>query len=318
MVAPDLRTELESFWPGPVEYGQPLAELTTLRVGGPAEAVIAPASRGELANLIEGLNRRGITWRVIGRGSNILVADRGIAGAVIVLGRKFSRIERLAAVGGRQLLRAEAGCSLTRLLNWCGREELTGLEFLAGIPGSLGGAVRMNAGAWGDELGRHVEAVEMLTAAGEFHTLPRSEMSFTYRSWSGKREEVVVAATLVLNPGSRAEINGRCRALAAQRRAKQPRGVASAGSFFRNPPGQVAGRLIEEAGLKGFSAGGAEVSRKHANFLINRGGATAADFLALMSTVQEAVRQRTGVRLEPEVELLGEWDGVLETTRDDG
>lgn len=294
-------------------YRHSLAEYTTLRVGGPAEALILPGSAAELATLIRGLNRSGISWRVIGRGSNILVADRGMAGVVLVLGEKFSQIALLPAGaeggGGSRLVTVEAGCSLARLVNWCAGEELAGLEFLAGIPGTLGGAVRMNAGAWGDELGRHVEAVSLLTAAGESYTLSRAEMSFSYRSWSGVRADVVVAVTLALRPGSEEEIRRRCRELAEERRARQPQGVASAGSFFRNPPGQAAGRLIEEVGLKGAQTGGAEVSRKHANFLINRGGATAADFLALMTTVQTVVRARTGVSLEPEVELLGDWAG---------
>lgn len=300
-------------WDGELRRNEPLAPLTTLRVGGPAAVAARPGTLAQLASLLALLDRLGCPRRVLGRGSNLLVADEGYAGVAIILGQRLGRITRLPpapdpagrAAVRRVLVRVEAGCSLAALLAWATKQGLGGLEFLAGIPGSVGGAVMMNAGAWGESLGERVHGLEV-ARGGRVEEINRSALEFSYRRVQGlAADEVVGAAILALVSREPAAIQALVRQRHEQRRAAQPQGVASAGSFFKNPPGDYAGRLIEQAGLKGTRVGGAQVSPKHANFLINRQGARAADLLALMKLVQEQVLSRFGVRLEPEVHLLG-------------
>ncbi len=277
-----------------------MSQLSTLRVGGPAEAVIYPTSQAELTALAAGLGHFDVPWRVIGRGSNILVSDAGIIGVVVVLGRDFAKIQRRAQ--GNILV--EAGCSLAKLTAWCARQGLSGLEFAVGIPGSVGGAVNMNAGAWGQSMADVIAAVWLMNHRGEKYERLLHKDDFIYRAWLGAPDEVIMAAEFNLRSGSRHEIMAKGQRLLGQRQVKQPKGVASAGSFFKNPPGDAAGRLIEQAGLKGLAIGGAKVSQVHANFLINTGQARAQDFFDLMRLVQERVLAYSGVFLEPEVEFL--------------
>lgn len=305
IVRADPRRQLKRFWTGPVIWDAPLAEHTTLRVGGPAEAMIEPRSVEEIRQAVAGCREFGIPWLVVGGGSNLLVADEGFPGLVLLLGRKFGIINEVGIdADGRTLVEAAAGCSLGRLLNWCRERDLSGLEFTVGIPGSVGGAVAMNAGAWGIEIQEVLLALAWLE--GERVTQKgRSELTFTYRRWLGPEEAVVLVATFALQPASSAAIADRCREWTAVRRRQQPKGVASAGSFFKNPAGDFAGRLIESAGLKGAAVGQAKVSEVHANFLVNTGGATAVQLLTLMRLVQEKVRKVHGVWLEPEVKIIG-------------
>ncbi len=301
----DLRQRVEQFWQGPVLWNAPLAELTTLRVGGPAGALIEPGSIEEVRLAVAGCRDSGIPWLVIGGGSNLLVADEGFAGLVLLLGRKFGTIREVGIdAEGRTMVEAAAGCSLARLLNWCLERGLSGLEFTVGIPGSVGGAVVMNAGAWGIELQDVLLALAWLED-GRLVQKRRAELAFSYRHWLGSEEAVILSATFALLPESPISIEARCRDWSAARRRQQPKGVASAGSFFKNPVGDFAGRLIESAGLKGAAVGEARVSEVHANFLVNTGGATAAQILALMRLVQERVREVHGVWLEPEVKIIG-------------
>jgi len=292
-------------WSGELRLGVPLAPLTTLRVGGPAAVLARPGSVAELETLLALLEKYGCPRRVLGRGSNLLVADRGYGGVVILLDRRLGRISRLDGAGGKRLIRVEAGCSLAALLGWVQERGLGGLEFLVGIPGSVGGAAVMNAGAWGEALGARVQSLELVGAGGR-RRVAADALRFGYRRLEGLAPgEVIAAVILALPPRPIDEIRARMRQLWQRRRAGQPRGVLSAGSFFKNPPGDYAGRLIEAAGLKGLRVGGALVAREHANFLLNDGGATAADLVALMELVRERVAAHGGVRLEPEVHLLG-------------
>ncbi|MBU0730698.1 MAG: UDP-N-acetylmuramate dehydrogenase [Proteobacteria bacterium] len=290
-------------WKGRVEWDHPLASYATLNVGGPAKAVVFPEDIEALAGLIRALGENGINWRVIGRGSNILVPDRGYDGVVIILGQELSAITMLAD-NDRRLVRAEAGASLAKLLTWTSEKELSGLEFVAGIPGTVGGAIVMNAGAHGKEVSDVLATVTIIEASGAVKELRRKDVVFQYRGW-GRKDEIVVAGTFALVKGQRRHIDEECRRFQRQRRESQPQGVASAGSFFKNPPTQAAGYLIEKAGLKGVSFGGAQVSEKHANFIINSGKATTRDIIKLMRHVQEKVLAMSGVRLEPEVDI---WD----------
>jgi UDP-N-acetylmuramate dehydrogenase len=304
-----IRDQLAAVWQGPVQWDCPLARYTSLRVGGPAAALLEPGTVAELAVLLRGLRRQGLPWRVIGRGSNILVADAGLAEVVIVIGPALATIGHAGREGEERLVQAEAGCSLPKLVGWCAAAGLSGLEFAVGIPGSVGGAVVMNAGAWGREMSAVLQALVVVDETGEVRTLPAVTQSFGYRRWEHGPGVIVAAAIFKLQAGSPEAIGERCRGHLQARREKQPLELPSAGSFFKNPPGEAAGRLIEATGLKGLQVGGALVAERHANFLVNGGGATARDFYELMSLVQERVEQRTGIRLEPEVHLLGFEEG---------
>jgi UDP-N-acetylmuramate dehydrogenase len=296
--------DLEKLMPGKVMWDRPLARFTTLRVGGPAEAVVTADSAVELARLLQWLRANNIACHVIGNGSNILVPDEGLAGVVVMLGKGMAAIEIVGTKEEKILVQAGAGCRLGRLIASCAEQGISGLEFMVNIPGSVGGAIVMNAGCWGREIGDVLDAVTMLTPAGELLSRPRAELNFSYRQWGGSKDTVIISGIFALAKGDPKEIRATCREYCRKRKGKQPQQMACAGSFFKNPPGQAAGRLIEEAGLKGRRVGGAMVSPLHANFIVNTGTATAADILALAQLVQNAVYDRSGIMLEPEVHIL--------------
>ncbi len=297
--------QLRDRWSGEIQWNSPMAHWCTLQVGGPARAIATPATRAELQSLLVVLAELGVCWRVIGRGSNLLVSDAGYDGVIVVLGRKFAAIEQQTGEkDGKIQVRVEAGCSLMKLVNWCTGQGLEGLEFAAGIPGSVGGAVVMNAGAWGKEMSEALAAVTFLSRSGEFVERKKGDLAFSYRHLETE-SMIVVVADLLLQAGDRQAIEKRCSQLMRDRKEKQPQGQANAGSFFKNPAGlPAAGKLIQDAGLKGVRVGGAQVSEVHANFLVNIGSATAQDFLDLMRLVQEKVFERFDVWLEPEVHIL--------------
>jgi UDP-N-acetylmuramate dehydrogenase len=228
---------------------------------------------------------------------------------LIILGGQFTSVTgTMSASGTGATVTAGAGCPVSRLVGLCIRESLSGLEFMSGIPGSVGGAVRMNAGAWGSEIGAYIKNVSFLDAGGTCHEVPGSEIDFSYRRMTPKDgnlgKGVILGVELSLFPGSQREIVEKCREYQVRRREKQPLGVASAGSFFRNPEGDSAGRLIEAAGLKGMRKGNAMVSVKHANFIVNTGEATADDIVWLMNEIRHRVFDFSGIMLEPEVHVL--------------
>jgi UDP-N-acetylmuramate dehydrogenase len=302
-----LRELLGRCWAGPVAWDEPLAKWSSLRVGGPAQALVKPGSSEAVQRLLMGCESVGLPWLVIGGGTNLLVAEAGFPGLVLVLGREFGAISECGIdQDGRCLVEVEAGCSLARLLGWSQRRGLSGLEFSVGIPGSVGGAVVMNAGAWGREIKDVLAGLQLLLPGGVMERRDSQAREFSYRRWSGPAGALVLSATFALTPADPLGIKALCREYLRGRQVKQPRGVASAGSFFKNPPGDYAGRLIEAAGLKGLTVGGATVSPVHANFLVNTGVATAAEMLALMRLVQGKVMAKYGIWLEPEVRIVGE------------
>lgn len=299
----DMRKKLAQYWGKDVMWDCPLAKFSTLRVGGPAGAVVFPANKEEIGRLIVGLRQDGIPWRIIGRGSNILVPDEGFPGVVIVLGKSFSGIEAIAVKKNAMQVQVEAGCGLGRLVSWCTEQGLSGLEFAVGIPGSVGGAIVMNAGAWGKDISGVVSSVSFMNGKGELSNRNRQELRFAYRSLEKAPDEIIASAVFELHQTTRAAIEATCREYNDRRKDSQPQKVASAGSFFKNPPGHAAGRLIERAGLKGRKVGGAMVSEIHGNFLVNAGGATAQDFYELIALITATVFEQSGVRLEPEVDI---------------
>jgi UDP-N-acetylmuramate dehydrogenase len=306
-----LKNRLKKFWPGKIDWDVPLAPYTTFKVGGPAQALVVPESTAEVAILVKGCREEGISWSVIGGGSNLLVADEGFPGVVILMGRELGAISKSGKSGeGKTLVEVEAGCSLARLVNWCGEQQFAGLEFAAGIPGTVGGAVAMNAGAWGREI-KDILVSLLLLEDGVITSRSRQELVFGYRCWQRPEGVVVLSATFAFEPGDSARIKENCRKNIEARRTNQPAGQASGGSFFKNPEEGAAGRLMEDAGLKGSRVGGALISEIHANFIVNSGGATAADIIGLMKQARARVKEVHGVTLEPEVQFLGAAPEVL-------
>ena len=279
---------------------EPLAKHTSFRIGGSARRMAFPKSAKDLI-LLDGLLREaGIRTILLGNGTNVLFPDEGLDAVVIATGE----MKELHRVDGDELI-ADAGVSLARLATFAWQEGLTGLEFAHGIPGSLGGGVVMNAGAYDGTLADVLTEVTALFPDG-VRTLAAEELQLSYRHsiFSEQPEAVVLRARLRLKPGDGAVIRARMDELAAKRRASQPLEYPSAGSTFKRPAGHYAGRLIEEAGLKGVRVGGAMVSPKHAGFIINTGGATCSDVLALIETIQKMVFDASGIRLEPEVKVI--------------
>ena len=302
-----LRQQLGRIVAQPVQWDCPLAGYTSLAVGGPAEALVTVNDTRELAAVLGLLEGAGVPWRIIGKGTNLLVRDEGVAGAVLLLGAGFRQMAFSSAGGGKWIARAGAGCHLGRLVGACTARGLAGMEFAVGIPGTVGGALVMNAGAWGSDMAHVVRSVTVLGPSQQL-TLSREQLNFGYRCWHDfaalAGQAAVIGCELELTEGDVEDIRGRCASYQRQRRERQPRGQRSAGSFFKNPEHDSAGRLIEASGLKGVAVGGAMVSEKHANFLVNTGGAKAADILALMRLVQDRVRRDSGIELEPEVHVL--------------
>ncbi len=282
---------------------EPMYKHTTFRVGGPADFFITPANDKELSELIRYLNLIEREYMIVGNGSNLLVGDHGYRGVIVHLGEDFKKVQvdgdRITAGGGALLsAAAEEAC----------REGLTGLEFAAGIPGTVGGAIVMNAGAYGSEMKDIVVSVDLLTPDGEIVTRSCSEMGFGYRKSILQRDNSVVIRTVYsLKKGEESEIRSRMNELMEMRRSKQPLNYPSAGSTFKRPEGLFAGKLIMDAGLGGYMIGGARVSEKHCGFVVNTGNASAADIIDLIHEVQEKVQNRFGVRLEPEVRIVGEF-----------
>lgn len=280
----------------------PLAPYTTFRIGGPADVLLDAASEQEVIIAIRTARAMGVPVTHIGSGSNLLIRDGGIRGLVVRIGGAMAQIEVDGAC-----IRAQAGISLGALARAAADASLEGLEFASGIPGALGGAAAMNAGAYGGEMSQVITRVRALTESLEPIWLEKDALDFGYRhSVILDRALIVTQAELTLRPGSSTEILERMRDLAQRRREKQPLTYPSAGSTFKRPEGYFAAKLIDDAGLRGFSVGGAQVSEKHAGFVINTGGATAKDVLALMDEVRRIVFERFGVTLEAEVRILGE------------
>ena len=278
----------------------PMSRYTTLRVGGPADCLAEPADADELRALLKLARSFNVTVTVIGNGSNLLVLDGGIRGLVIRFGRAFSA----CSVSGSEI-EAQSGILLSDLAQHALSAGLAGLEFASGIPGTLGGAVVMNAGAYGGEIAQAIISAEVLSG-DEVLTLDRDALELSYRRSRMQRTgELVLSARFRLTPDDPETIRARMADLQIRRREKQPLNWPSAGSFFKRPEGAYAAQLIDEAGLKGRRVGGAMVSEKHAGFLVNAGGATAEDFLSLMRQVQKTVYNNSGLQLEPEVRIIG-------------
>lgn len=286
---------------GKLLLNEPLARYTSWRVGGRADRFYIPAGLDDLCAFLQGLPaNEPITF--IGLGSNLLVRDGGVRGTVVLMHNVLTEMKMEG-----DLVYAESGVTCAKLAKFCAKESRQGAEFFAGIPGTLGGALAMNAGCYGSETWDTVKRVTTISRRGELHTRDAAEFVPTYRHIAMPvADEWFVAAWLVLPQGDAQEAAQKIKALLAKRLASQPLNLPSAGSTFRNPEGDYAARLIEASGLKGYTIGGAQVSEKHANFIVNIGGATALDIELLIGHMRETVQQKQGVLLQQEVKVLGE------------
>lgn len=282
---------------------EPMWKHTTFRVGGEADCFVRISSPSQLAGLIPRLKENKIPWFIMGNGSNLLVGDKGFRGVILQIGSKMGA---LSTEGSR--IRAGAGALLSAAAKYAMEQGLAGLEFASGIPGTVGGGVMMNAGAYGGEMKQVIRSVTVLDENGRVFELESGAMEFGYRTSVIKRRRLIVLeAVMALEAGDREEIRAKMEELAARRKEKQPLEFASAGSTFKRPEGYFAGKLIMEAGLRGYGVGGARVSEKHCGFVINAGEACAADIAAVIKEVQRRVKEHSGVSLETEVIFLGDF-----------
>lgn len=285
----------------PVLFDEPMCRRTTFRIGGPAECLAMPENPEQVMELLKYCRRAGIPVTVLGNCSNVLVRDGGVEGVTLLINANMSSV----SVQG-ETLTAQAGIAMSSLAQLCIRASLTGFEFASGIPGCLGGGIYMNAGAYNGEIGSLVSRVFIIDEELEYRTLSHEEMCFGYRrtALSG-RSVAVLGAELKLERGRSEDISAAIADFTRRRRERQPLNYPSAGSVFKRPEGAYAAALIDGAGLKGTSVGGAEVSQKHAGFFVNTGGATASDVLALIDKVRQTVMDKTGFILEPEIKIIG-------------
>ena len=285
-----------------IRFHYPMHRLTTYKVGGPVEALWEARDLEKLKEGIRYLCMEDIPYGVLGRGSNLLVKDKGIDGVMILLNGSLAVIKDSA---DKSLVWAGGGVHLTDLMNWCRQHGLSGLEFLAGIPGTVGGAVVMNAGAFGEKVNEKIKALQFVLPGGTQVEMKRSELKFSYRRLQMEEGQLVTKACFSLNRATPKAVSRKMSGFLRTRKQTQPLEYPSAGSVFKNPPGDHAGRLIEKAGLKGKRIGGAVVSEKHANYIVNKGGATATDILSLMDLVRLEVKRTAGITLEAEIRVLG-------------
>ncbi len=297
-----LERELREIFGPRIRSAMPLAELTSFRIGGPADLFVAVEEETELMHAKAAAYRAGVQCFCLGAGTNLLVSDRGMRGLVVRLGDGFGKIK----IDGTKVV-AGAAAAFGTLVQVAIDRSLEGLEFGEGIPGTVGGGLVMNAGAFGGEIAKVVTLVHGVTEAGEAIALTRDEVKFAYRRTELPAHFVITRVDFELARGDRAQLMARVAELKATRASRQPRGVPNAGSIFKNPPGNFAGKLLEGAGLKGTRLGGAAFSDQHANFIVNLGGAQAAEVRALIDMARNKVKEQSGVWLEPEVRLVGDW-----------
>ena len=298
---------IEKFWnllgKDRVLVDEPMKRHTTFRIGGPADFFLLPSTVDEVRGILEICREEELPYFILGNGSNLLVSDKGYRGVIIQLYRNFSNI----SVEGNEIC-ASSGALLSQIAAAARNASLTGFEFAGGIPGTLGGAVFMNAGAYGGELKDVLKEAVVMTEQGEIPTLPVKKLDMGYRTSRIKKAGyLVLEARLVLEQGDMDKIRDITKDLTEKRVSKQPLEYPSAGSTFKRPEGYFAGKLIMDAGLRGYQVGDAQVSEKHCGFVINKGNATAADVLTLIENVREKVQEQFGVTLEPEVKFLGEF-----------
>lgn len=302
----EIKDRLSELVSGRAEFDAPLAVLTTFGLGGPAEVLVQPESVDELVRVLDYIRAKGLPAFILGGGSNVLFRDGGFAGVVIRLGSGFSGTAVLGSEGDEVLVEAGAAAPLARLISLTRREGLSGLEFMAGIPGWVGGALVMNAGAQGGEIGQAVFSLTVVSPEGRSEEIGRDQIQTGYRWLKLPEGTLIIKAVFSLGRSTPEQVKARIDEILARRLAGQPSGVKSAGCVFRNPPGRFAGRLIDQAGFKGLAVGRAWVAEEHANFIVHQGQATSGEVIELLERVRAGVRDRFGVELEPEIKIVGQ------------
>jgi UDP-N-acetylmuramate dehydrogenase len=290
--------EIQKILRGNISVDEPMAKHTWMKVGGPADFYIEPADRNDLIAIVDYFHSHNYSWLAVGRGSNLLVSDEGIRGAVINMEPALSDI-RL----DKGIVTAEAGVRLTKFVDFCIQNEFAGVEMLAGIPGTVGGAVVMNAGAHGGQISDHLISVEIIRN-GKIQTVEKNNAGFSYRH-SGFTGDIVLGASFIFPQGDKEKLSVKRHEVVLHRNKTQPLELPNLGSMFKNPPNSFAAKLIEQAGLKGKRAGNAQISEKHANFIVNLGDAKASDIMKLIELIKRTVYQNSGVMLELEVQTVG-------------
>ncbi|HBF42089.1 MAG TPA: UDP-N-acetylenolpyruvoylglucosamine reductase [Desulfobacteraceae bacterium] len=297
------KEELVRLAGGSLQFDCPMAQYTTFRVGGKAEAIYEPHDLQGLRRVIAYLNEESIAYLVVGRGSNLLVKDEGIEGIVVFLRGSLAAIEHEGT--DHLAINAGAGLAIIDLMVYCRASGLGDLEFLAGIPGTVGGALAMNAGAFGQEIGTKVREVQVITPLGKLLVMDRAQLRFSYRNLEIEKGSVIIRGIFESVRKNGEIVGERIVNYLRMRKENQPLEYPNAGSIFKNPPNDYAGRLIEEVDLKGKKIGDAMISEKHANFIINTGSAKTKDILALMDLAREKVRREMGIELQPEIKVVG-------------
>lgn len=285
-----------------ISTDEPMSAHTSFKIGGPADVFVIPETEEAILKLLFCAKKENLPLTVIGSGSNLLVSDEGIRGITLKISSSFSDV----CVHGEKIV-AKSGASLAKIASAAQNHSLSGFEFASGIPGSLGGAIYMNAGAYGGEMADVIKSVTYVKTGGEIVIAKNEDLSFSYRhsAFCDHQDFVILSAEIELKKGSKDEIKEKMHELNQKRKEKQPLNFPSAGSAFKRPEGYFAAKLIEDAGLKGFSVGGAEVSEKHSGFIINKGGATASDVISLVCHIKKTVKEKFGVELYPEIKFVG-------------
>jgi len=297
---------LKSLIKGKVSFDVPMARHTSLRVGGSADVLAFPQDEEDLRVIIQFAKKKAIPYYVLGRGTNVIVRDGGLRGIVISLCRGFREVSIIGRENNEVLVSAGAGGDLKSLVRFTRKKNLTSVEAFTGIPGTVGGALAMNAGAFGSEIGDVVRSVAMMEDTGAVMVKQRGELRFEYRNLILPEGALILRCVIGVRESEGKEIAAKLKNVQRLRSRSQPWNVPTAGSIFKNPEEAPAGQLIDELGLKGYRIGDARISEKHANFILNEGGATAADVLALMAFVRDEVYEKRGIRLIPEVHIIGE------------
>ncbi len=300
------KSELRPLVKGEWMENEALARYTTVKVGGPADVLFFPASVEDLSKALQFCKQQEVPFFILGNGSNILVRDGGVRGLVLRLHRCLNTFKLEKEEGDEVWIRAEAGLATPKLVEYCRQQGYSGIESLYGIPGSIGGAIIMNAGTREGEVGQAVEELVVLEANGETKTYPKKKLHFEYRDLKIPRSEVIVNVCLKLKKVSPEEVSNKLSFFQKRRHETQPLDQPNMGSVFKNPPKKFAAQLIEELGLKGVRVGGARLSEKHSNWIVNEGGATSKDILALIGLIKDKVRELADVKLETEVKVVGE------------
>ena len=302
----DIKEELKALIKGKISFNVPMAKYTSLGVGGMADALALPQDEEDLRMILQFAKKRAIPYYILGRGTNVIIRDGGLRGIVISLCRGFSRVSIIGREDEEVLIDAEAGLNLKHLVRFTKERNLTGLEPFSGIPGTLGGALAMNAGAFGSEMRDVVKSVAMMGGTGSVVVKQGKELRFGYRNLVLPKGTIILGGILGVTEGEGEDIAAKFEDFQRLRFQSQPWNVPTAGSIFKNPEGAPAGQLIDELGLKGYRIGDARISEKHGNFIVNEGDATAAEVLALMAFMRDEVYEKRGIRLTPEVHIMGE------------